>query len=102
MADKTLEKQIREKVASDPAWVERAIVVIYQRQTADEQSARTTVHENKMGFAGPDAGILSDFARRILDGRHLSEKQLAVAYKLMPKYAKQLAAAAEAKKASKE
>lgn len=87
-------EMIREKLLTDPRWLRRAIVAIWQRQTADEQSALTTKYHNGVGFNGRDAGILSSFAEQITRGRTLSAKQVAVARKLMPKYSRQLASIA--------
>ena len=90
-------EQIREKVSSDPRWAARAIVALYNCQTAEEQAADATVVKNRMGFNGTDAFILSSFARQVQEGRTLSQKQLAIAYKKLPKYAKQLETLASAR-----
>ena len=47
---------------SDAA-VERAIVVLFNRQTDDEQSRATTRHHNNRGFASCDARAGTRFAR---------------------------------------
>lgn len=90
-------EEIQEKVRSDPRWAARAIVVLYDRQTADEQNVSATIEHNTIGFNGVDAEILSSFARQVLAGRTLSQKQLAIAYKKLPKYWRQLLEAAKAK-----
>jgi hypothetical protein len=61
--------------------VERALLVLYSRQTADEQASDTTAHENGMGFSGSDAEFFSKLARQVMTstyekGRRLSPKQL--------------------------
>lgn len=87
------------QLSSNRKWMERGIVAIYSNnQTVDEQSAEVTYYRNGIGFNGADAEILSSFARQLLAGRNLSEKQAAIAFKKMPKYAKQLVALAEGKK----
>jgi len=83
-------RMIREKVSTDAKWAERAVVALYHRQTADEQVIRETSIKNGVGFNGADANILTSFAEQIMRGRRLSPKQLAIAYKKLPKYAKQL------------
>jgi len=90
---------------SDKA-VERAIVLLYNRQTADEQASFATRHRNGRGFAGGDAEIFTSFARRVLSGRPLTPKQLAVArkpgkagYAKLAKYWRQLAEEIRAKEA---
>ena len=91
--------KIKAKVSSDPRWAERAIVALLARQTSDEQEAQTTKYHNAMGFSAFDAEILTSFGQQIQRGRALSAKQLAIAYKRLPRYAKQLAAVAAAKAA---
>ena len=83
-------EEIKEKVATDSRWTERAILALYQRQTLDEQSTKETESHNGVGFNSIDAFILTDFAKWLIAGRHLTVKQLAVAQKKLPKYSKQL------------
>jgi hypothetical protein len=47
---------------SDAA-VERAIIVLFARQTSDEQSRASTNHQNNRGFASCDARAGTRFAR---------------------------------------
>jgi len=89
--------EIKAKVSTDRRYAERAIVVIFERQTSDEQSSECTTHKNGVGFSAFDAEILSSFAKQLLSGRHLSEKQLAIAFKKMPYYSRQLFEAAVTK-----
>jgi hypothetical protein len=89
---------IKVKVSSDPLWAERAITALWRYQTAHEQIAGETNVKNGVGFNGNDAHILTSFAEQINRkesqgvpaGRRLSPKQLVIAYKKLPKYAKQL------------
>jgi len=46
----------------------RALMAIYKRQTAAEQSATTTKHNNGVGFSKPDARIGSIGARQYMNG----------------------------------
>ena len=94
---KAKEQMIREKVAKDPRWAVRALMVVYANQTADEKQMEATVIHNSIGFSGADAEILSSFAKQVEKGRTLSPKQMAIVHKKMPRYAKQLMAAAAAK-----
>jgi hypothetical protein len=71
------EAEIRENLATKPAWVERALVRLYERQTADEKQRGATVNLNFRGFQPMDAKLFSSFARQILKGYTLSPKQLA-------------------------
>src|SRR5437764_9937822 len=66
--------------------VERALLTIYARQTADEQETETTSHNNGVGFSGFDAEIFSSFAVQVEqstrpNGQRLSPKQFAIARK---------------------
>lgn len=58
--------------------VERALVVIYNRQTEEEKIASNTLEDNKKGFTAYDAEFLSQLALVVLSGRRLSKKQLFV------------------------
>ena len=93
-------EEIRQRISTDPKWVERAITALYARQTSDEQVRGTTMQDNGVGFNGTDSVILSSFAQQIQRGRYLSPKQLAVAFKCVPKYAKQLHRIATTKEGS--
>jgi hypothetical protein len=84
--------------------LERAILAIYARQTADEQEIQGTSYKNGAGFSGTDALFGSSLAEQILqnkygkaDGSRLSDKQKAVARKFMGKYWKQLLQIAQSK-----
>lgn len=81
---------IKEKLASDPRWVERAIVVLFERQTLEEQQSECTTDANGIGFNAFDAKTLSYYANWIRGGNRLSGKYLDNAFKMVPKYAKQI------------
>lgn len=72
------------------AWLYRAVVSIYEWQTADEQNAEVTAHDNGVGFNSVDATILSSFAKQITSRNFLTPKQKEIARKKMNKYASQL------------
>ena len=86
----TVTEYVKNHLSTNPAWVQRAIVKLWQRQTADEQAAQVTGHNNGVGFNGTDAFILSSFAEQINKGRILRTKQLAIAFRKLPKYSKQI------------
>lgn len=85
---------VRALLASRDDAVERAIVVLFTRQTADEQASEETKHDNDVGFNSADARRLSYFARWIGSGRHLDGNHLVTARRRVMKYAGQLAAVA--------
>lgn len=90
-------------LGAQPAWAYRALVRIFQRQTAEEQAAGATILLNGQGFSGVDAGLLTSFATQYLAKRArfpgskvwLSPKQEALVLKKMPRYAAQLIALLE-------
>jgi len=53
---------------------------------------------NGIGFSGVDSEILSSFAVQVNNGRNLSAKQMAIVYKRMPRYHKQIASLIPAEK----
>lgn len=74
--------------------VERAILAIYARQTADERADGATRHVNGRGFNSRDAGYGSYLAKWIQSGRSLSGRHLARARKMAVRYSGQLIPAA--------
>lgn len=81
---------LKAQLATNQSQIEKAILRIYEYQTKDEQSSKDTRYYNLVGFRACDAHILSSFAQYLLKGFHLSEKQMAIAKKKMPVYARQL------------
>jgi hypothetical protein len=74
----------------NPKWVERAIVVLYERQTADEQRTSSTKVHNGRGFASCDARAGTYMAQWILSDNRLSGIWLERARKMAKKYIRQL------------
>jgi hypothetical protein len=70
--------------------VERGVVAIWQRQTADEQSTDTTRHSNGIGFSGWSAHSGSYYAKWVESGRRLTGKHLDKARKIALHHAGQL------------
>ena len=77
----------------------KGLMRIYANQTESEQSSGIVISNNGIGFVHVDSEILTSFAKQFEERGSLSEKQLAILYKKMPKYAGQLinAAIAEGK-----
>jgi hypothetical protein len=90
MSKKDLIEHLRQRLATDHRWALRALIRIYQNQTADEQSKDATIERNGIGFSGPDAEILSSFARQYLRRRSLSPKQMNLLQRKIPSYARQI------------
>lgn len=81
---------IKENLSSNPKWIERALVVLYNRQTEDEKITKETYYENGIGFNGSDSRYLSYCASWVLKGNRLNEKHLEKCGKKLPKYWKQI------------
>jgi len=82
---------IRALLASNPRAVERAIVALLARQTADERSAEMTVHRNGVGFNAADAKRLTYVAKFLGEGKHLRTETCLRYLPRVSKYAAQLA-----------
>jgi hypothetical protein len=82
--------ELQRGLDSNPKWVERAIVVLYERQTADEQRSSSTKVSNNMGFTACDARVGTYMAKWILSGKHLDGKWLDKARRMAKKYTRQL------------
>lgn len=80
----------KDKLSKDKNWAIKGLMVIYARQTADEQQEGNVRVKNGQGFVPTDANFLSSLAEQYKVKRTFSEKQLEILYKKMPKYARQL------------
>lgn len=74
-----------------PRAVERAIVALYQRQTAAERAEGVTAERNGVGFDGSDAYTFSFVAERLAEGTHLRAETLERYLPRVLKYCNQLA-----------
>lgn len=82
---------VKQMLATNKVWATKALVRIYQEnQTTDEQMAKTTSHDNGIGFSGVDAAFASSLAEQYLKRGGLSDKQMGFVFKIIPKYAKQV------------
>lgn len=73
-----------------PGAVERALVVIWNRQTSGEQASRSTQQQNGEGFTAADAYTLSLRAERVARGLSLSPIELDDSRERVKKYWSQL------------
>jgi hypothetical protein len=90
MSKKDMIEQLRHRLASNDRWALRALMRIYQNQTADEQCRETTIERNGIGFTGPDAEILTSFARQYQRRGGLSERQMIILRRRIQAYARQI------------
>lgn len=87
---KFTEEQIKEKLSTDQRWIERALVVLHDLQTKEEQSIGTTIEDNGKGFNGMDGRYLSYCANWVRKGKPLNEKHMKKCGEKLPKYWKQI------------
>ena len=91
MAQKTWTRtEIETLINTNDRAVERAMVAIWERQTADEQETQGTRHHNGRGFAAWSARSGTYYANWVRSGRHLTGKHLAKARKIALHHAGQL------------
>lgn len=83
--------EIRKMLEVNDKAVLRGLVRIYERQTEDEKRNQETSYNNKVGFNGSDAPILTRIATYYLKHGYLSLKQIELVRKKMLKYSGQLA-----------
>lgn len=81
---------LRSRLGTDIRWARRGLVRIFERQTSEERVSEQTREDNGIGFTGPDAPLLTSFAKQLQERGWLSFKQDTILLKLMPKYAGQL------------
>jgi hypothetical protein len=77
---------VKRKLSTDPVWARHALLKIFEFQTIEEQKSKDTMFNNGVGFTGTDGRILSSLATQLLRKRYLSEKQMTLLLKKMPKY----------------
>jgi hypothetical protein len=78
-------------------WIEKsnyvlfkAIIVLWRRQTTEEQCKFEACERNGIGFNKYDAPLMTEFASKILTRQGLTPKEIALARMRIRKYIKQL------------
>ena len=80
---------IQHKINTDLNWTLKGLTTVFANQTIEEQRVEVTRNHNRRGFTPADAKILCNIAKKV--GRfNLSEKQIFVVRKRLPKYWKQI------------
>lgn len=85
-----LVKNYRAKLTTSLSEKLDGLFVVFNNQMDDEILDNSTYHSNHIGFNKADANILSMIAKDQLDGKKLSERQIAEINRRMPKYARQI------------
>ena len=66
------------------------LMVLYEKQTQDEQANRRTCHNNGVGFTSHDSEFLTSLAQQYKAKGYLTPKQQEALMRIIPKYANQL------------
>lgn len=74
--------RLNDLLLSNDRAVERALIVLFDRQTSEEKATETTRVLNNRGFTAADAEILSSLAKQVRRGRTLTSRQLGICRKL--------------------
>lgn len=96
-------EQIQENIRTKDSWTLRTLEVLYNRQTTDEKNSKQTTHNNSRGFNGRDSQILTSFYEQVQKRKGynnpqlLTEKQMIICRKLLPKYWRQVSEEIESK-----
>lgn len=83
---KTLKLQLNSKTES----AIHGLMVLYEKQTMDEQLNKRTSHYNGVGFNSFDSEFLTSLAEQYKTKGYLTNGQKIALMKIMPKYASQL------------
>jgi hypothetical protein len=83
-------RQLQDLLGRSDEACKRALLVVFANQTATEQQCEGTFEDNGIGFTGVDGHILSSFAKQLNRFGKLSEKQMVILRKKMPRYWRQL------------
>lgn len=87
---KELELAIRQQITNNDNQAIKAMLRIYEYQSADEQRSGAVLEYNGVGFAGTDSGILTSFVEQYQTRHFLSPKQMTILKKKIGKYAHQI------------
>lgn len=93
--------KIADLLRSNDRAVERAMIVLYDRQTTDEKQVSDTRHTNQRGFSCFHAKTGSYYGRWCKSGKRLTGQYLEKARKIALRYTQQLADEANAKTIAK-
>lgn len=87
---KEIEMAIRAAITTKRNRAIKALLRIYEYQTEVEKACGTVDNLNGVGFVGTDAELLTSFCKQYERKKTLSDKQMAILFKKIGKYAGQL------------
>ena len=82
--------ELRELIRESPGYAAACLSRLYSFQTTEEQCVNGTIEQNGAGFNSCDGNILSDFARFYKERGYLTDRQLDLVRRTIPKYLGQL------------
>jgi SWI/SNF-related matrix-associated actin-dependent regulator 1 of chromatin subfamily A len=82
--------ELRELIRESPGYAVACLSRLYSFQTTEEQCVNGTIEQNGAGFNSCDGNILSDFARFYKERGYLTDRQLDLVRRAIPKYLGQL------------
>ena len=85
-------REICDQLATDRDFRHECLLILYRRQTEDEQETKETKWKNRRGFMSSHAVNGSRIAQAILAGEQLSDEDEAKLDGIVCRYGKQLAA----------
>ncbi len=74
-------------LTTNPNAVKKALVLLYERQTEDEQSRRDTYHANAQGFNTAHAKEGTRLAKKVLSGQAWTLAELSAGFRIASYYA---------------
>lgn len=83
--------EIKTRIAADQAFAFSCLLVIFDRQTAYEQTSETTLNRNRMGFMSSHAVHGTRISKKIRSGEDLTDEDRSRAVEISSHYTKQLA-----------
>lgn len=85
------QEEMKTLVSTNKKVALRALFILYNRQTKEEQESYETKEHNGQGFNAFDANLLTSIVQSYCKYGHLTTRQYEVLHKALPKYSKQLA-----------
>ncbi|MDR2115854.1 MAG: hypothetical protein LBP87_05680 [Planctomycetaceae bacterium] len=90
-------EEIHTNIHQSYKWLVRAVLALYQLQTNEEKTQKTTIAKNNIGFNVIDARYMSNIAQQLQTGKHLTMKEQYIARRTLKKYYGQLLRIANSK-----
>jgi hypothetical protein len=83
--------QIKSRIAVDGDFAKQCLLVVYDRQTTDEQEEKDTKYRNRRGFMSSHAVRGANLALKIRAGEWLTPEEEGLVQSIASSYTKQLA-----------